>query len=63
MIRQFEQDIDIWAHQRYSDRPALTPDELRGFTAIRAWAKQFYPNGLGGSAADEHAASRTGGRQ
>lgn len=43
MIRQFEQDIEIWAHQRYSDPPALATSEYEGFTAIRAWATQFYP--------------------
>jgi 3-ketosteroid 9alpha-monooxygenase subunit A len=43
IIRQFEQDIHIWSHQRYSDPPALAPDEYEGFTAIRNWAKQFYP--------------------
>jgi 3-ketosteroid 9alpha-monooxygenase subunit A len=42
VIRQFEQDIHIWSHQRYSDPPALAPDEYEGFTAIRKWAKQFY---------------------
>jgi 3-ketosteroid 9alpha-monooxygenase subunit A len=42
VIRQFEQDIEIWRHQRYSDPPALAPDEYEGFTAIRKWAKQFY---------------------
>lgn len=43
VIRQFTQDIEIWQHQRYSDPPALAPDEYEGFTAIRQWAKQFYP--------------------
>jgi hypothetical protein len=43
VIRQFEQDIDIWQHQRYSDPPGLAGDEYAGFTAIRKWAKQFYP--------------------
>jgi hypothetical protein len=44
VIRQFEQDIEIWRHQRYSDPPALATDEYEGFTAIRKWAKQFYPD-------------------
>lgn len=52
VIRQFEQDIHIWSHQRYSDPPALATAEYEGFTAIRKWAKQFYPDGLGGSAAE-----------
>ena len=52
MIRQFTQDIHIWSHQRYSDPPALAPPSTEGFTAIRKWAMQFYPDGRGGSAAD-----------
>ena len=44
VIRQFAQDIVIWAHQRYSDPPALATAEHEGFTAIRNWAKQFYPD-------------------
>ncbi|UVO10711.1 aromatic ring-hydroxylating dioxygenase subunit alpha [Mycobacterium sp. SVM_VP21] len=55
VIRQFEQDIHIWSHQRYSDPPALATAEYEGFTAIRQWAKQFYPDGIGGSAADVYA--------
>ena len=60
VIRQFEQDIEIWQHQRYSDPPALATDEYEGFTAIRKWAKQFYPDGIGGSAAEVYAASQKG---
>ncbi|MEZ0338589.1 Rieske 2Fe-2S domain-containing protein [Mycobacterium sp. pV006] len=52
VIRQFSQDIHIWAHQRYSDPPALAGSELEGFTAIRRWAMKFYPDGKGGSAAE-----------
>lgn len=52
VIRQFTQDVHIWAHQRYSDPPALATAEYEGFTAIRKWAKQFYPDGKGGSAAE-----------
>ena len=52
VIRQFAQDVHIWSHQRYSDPPALSNSELEGFTAIRQWAMQFYPDGRGGSAAD-----------
>jgi len=60
VIRQFQQDVEIWQHQRYSDPPALATDEYTGFTAIRKWAKQFYPDGFGGSAAEVHAASQKG---
>jgi 3-ketosteroid 9alpha-monooxygenase subunit A len=60
VIRQFEQDIEIWRHQRYSDPPALATAEYEGFTAIRNWAKQFYPDGIGGSAAEVYAASQKG---
>ncbi len=60
VIRQFEQDVHIWGHQRYSDPPALAAAEYEGFTAIRKWAKQFYPDGIGGSAAEVYAASQKG---
>jgi 3-ketosteroid 9alpha-monooxygenase subunit A len=60
VIRQFEQDIEIWQHQRYSDPPALATSEYEGFTAIRKWAKQFYPDGIGGSAAEVYAATQKG---
>jgi 3-ketosteroid 9alpha-monooxygenase subunit A len=60
VIRQFEQDVEIWRHQRYSDPPALAADEYAGFTAIRKWAKQFYPDGIGGSPAEVAAASQKG---
>jgi 3-ketosteroid 9alpha-monooxygenase subunit A len=56
IIRQFTQDIHIWQHQRYSDPPALAGAEQQGFTAIRNWAKQFYPDSRsGGSAAEVYA--------
>ncbi len=57
VIRQFQQDVDIWAHQRYSDPPALSSSEFEGFTAIREWARQFYPDGRGGSAAELQSAT------
>ena len=44
-------DVHIWSHQRYSDPPALANGGVQGFTAIRKWANQFYPDGCGGSAA------------
>jgi 3-ketosteroid 9alpha-monooxygenase subunit A len=57
VIRQFTQDVHIWAHQRYSDPPALSNSEQEGFTAIRKWAAtNFYPDGKAGSAADLAAA-------
>ncbi len=58
VIRQFEQDVHIWCHQRYSDPPALSSAEFEGFTAIRNWARQFYPDGIGGSAAEVYAAQK-----
>lgn len=45
-------DVYIWSHQRYSHPPALLSSEFKGFTAIREWARQFYPDGRGGSAAE-----------
>lgn len=45
IIEQFEADINIWSHQRYSDPPALSRKEFEGFRALRRWAAQFYPDG------------------
>ncbi len=57
IVRQFIKDVHIWQHQRYSDPPALSSSEYEGFTAIRNWAMQFYPDGRGGSAAELRAQS------
>jgi nitrite reductase/ring-hydroxylating ferredoxin subunit len=43
VIEQFAADIVIWSHQKYADPAALVRDEYPGFTALRTWAKQFYP--------------------
>ncbi|OOL33353.1 2Fe-2S ferredoxin [Rhodococcus rhodochrous] len=51
---QFEADIVIWKHQKYSDPPALATAEGKGFRAIRKWAMQFYPDGELGSASTPH---------
>ncbi|GAC1637726.1 MAG: Rieske 2Fe-2S domain-containing protein [Mycobacterium sp.] len=40
-------DIRIWEHQHYLDRPALAPSEAPGFVALRAWAGGFYPEPVG----------------
>ncbi|MBV9090197.1 MAG: Rieske 2Fe-2S domain-containing protein [Mycobacteriaceae bacterium] len=57
IIDQFLADVHIWQHQRYADPPALATAENAGFTAIRSWAKQFYPCGGPSSAAPLPAAS------
>jgi 3-ketosteroid 9alpha-monooxygenase subunit A len=36
-------DIKIWDHQKYMDRPALAPSEAAGFKQLRSWARSFYP--------------------
>jgi len=56
VIEQFQNDIHIWKHQRYSDPPALSPKEYKGFTALREWAMQFYPADFDPKAAVETAA-------
>ncbi len=43
VIAQLEADIVIWSHQRYADPAALSRGEYPGFTALRRWAQQFYP--------------------
>ncbi|MGN6160539.1 MAG: Rieske 2Fe-2S domain-containing protein [Marmoricola sp.] len=44
VIEQLEADIVIWSHQRYADQAALSRGEYAGFTALRNWAQQFYPD-------------------
>jgi phenylpropionate dioxygenase-like ring-hydroxylating dioxygenase large terminal subunit len=44
VIEQFLADIEIWSHQRYADPAGLVRAEYPGFTALRTWAKQFYPD-------------------
>jgi len=44
VIDQFLADIEIWSHQRYTDPAGLSQGEYAGFTALREWAKQFYPD-------------------
>ena len=43
VIEQVEHDIVIWKHQKYADPAALARGEYAGFTALRKWAEQFYP--------------------
>ena len=43
VIEQFQADITIWSHQRYTDPAGLVLDEYPGYTALRTWAQQFYP--------------------
>jgi hypothetical protein len=44
VIEQFEADLNIWSHQKYADPAALARGEYAGFTALRKWATQFYPD-------------------
>lgn len=43
VIEQVEADLVIWSHQKYADPAALSRGEYPGFTALRRWAQQFYP--------------------
>ncbi|KAA9156555.1 Rieske (2Fe-2S) protein [Amycolatopsis acidicola] len=46
VVDQFLADVEIWSHQRYADPAALARGEYAGFTALREWARQFYPETL-----------------
>ncbi len=48
---QIERDIPIWENLRYLPNPALTRAEAKPITAVRRWARQFYPDAVGGSPA------------
>lgn len=41
--RQVRQDIPIWNHKIYRERPVLTQGEAQ-ITRFRKWVKQFYPS-------------------
>jgi len=41
--RMLPDDIEIWAHMLYLDRPALAPSEADDFQHMREWARGFYP--------------------
>jgi hypothetical protein len=43
-------DINIWNRQRYLVKPGLAGAEDRGFSALRKWASNFYPDRTTGSA-------------
>ncbi|CAN5421217.1 Rieske 2Fe-2S domain-containing protein [soil metagenome] len=47
VIEQFENDVAIWSHQKYASPAALSRGEYPGFTALRKWAEQFYPDNTG----------------
>jgi phenylpropionate dioxygenase-like ring-hydroxylating dioxygenase large terminal subunit len=36
-------DIMIWQHQQYLEKPGLAPSEAAGFQQLRQWASGFYP--------------------
>jgi hypothetical protein len=40
---QLENDIEIWEHQRWLDRPLYAEFEGSAFTQVRKFARQFYP--------------------
>jgi 3-ketosteroid 9alpha-monooxygenase subunit A len=42
--RALPDDVAIWSHQRYLDRPGLAPSEAGEFTQLRDWAHGFYPD-------------------
>lgn len=42
LSRQVEQDIRIWEHKAYLERPLLSEGD-GGITLFRRWARQFYP--------------------
>jgi len=41
--RQVDNDLRIWEHMRYVERPPLTPEEAKPYVAFRKWPTDFYP--------------------
>jgi phenylpropionate dioxygenase-like ring-hydroxylating dioxygenase large terminal subunit len=40
---QIGNDFEVWAHQKYVQKPFYAPKEGRYFNRVRSWAHQFYP--------------------
>lgn len=60
-VAQFNADLAIWEHQRYTEPPGLATAEAAGFRDIRQWARRFYPEGqLGHAEGDQLAATDAG---
>jgi phenylpropionate dioxygenase-like ring-hydroxylating dioxygenase large terminal subunit len=38
----FEQDAEIWRHQRFVRRPIFADRDVKGYTGLRRWSEQFY---------------------
>lgn len=38
----FEQDANIWRHQKFVCRPLFSDRDVRGYSALRRWSAQFY---------------------
>jgi hypothetical protein len=42
-MRQVENDLVIWEHQRFVDPAPFPPEEVKAYRRFRRWAHQFYP--------------------
>jgi 3-ketosteroid 9alpha-monooxygenase subunit A len=38
----FEQDAQIWRHQKFVQRPIFARQDVKAYTALRKWSDQFY---------------------
>lgn len=47
-IKQFNNDLPIWEHMRYSFPTPFSPAETKRFRALRSWSTQFYPDAVPG---------------
>ena len=37
-----EQDVNIWRHQKFVQRPVFARQDVAGYSALRKWSEQFY---------------------
>ena len=42
ILTTVDEDLLIWRHQAYVDRPLLAREDVRAFTTLRKWQKGFY---------------------
>lgn len=44
ILTTVDQDLVVWRHQTYIDRPLLAAQDVQAFTALRRWQQSFYQN-------------------
>jgi hypothetical protein len=43
-MKVIEQDFFTWENMKVLHAPNFAPEEAKNYSALRRWARQFYPN-------------------